>query len=35
MNVSYCVRSSIIAVVLLVIGAVLFNKKQDKFILYV
>ncbi|MCI5500878.1 MAG: ABC transporter permease [Lachnospiraceae bacterium] len=35
MNVSYTVTSAVIAVVCLVVGAGLFYKKQDKFILYV
>ena len=35
MDVSYAVNASIIAVVCLITGAVLFYKKQDKFILYV
>ena len=34
MNMQYCVLSAGIAVVLLVIGMVLFYKKQDDFILY-
>lgn len=35
MDVMYCTRSAVIAVVLLVAGAVLFYKNQDKFILHV
>lgn len=34
-NMQYCVTSSIVAVLLLLVGIVLFNKQQDKFILYV
>lgn len=34
-NVQYCVISGVISIVLLIIGAILFYKKQDKFILYV
>ncbi len=34
-NMQYCVTSSIVAVVLLLVGIVMFNKQQDKFILYV
>lgn len=35
MNVNYSITSAIVAVVMLVIGSILFYKKQDKFILYV
>lgn len=35
MNVNYSVTSAIVAVVTLIIGSLLFYKKQDKFILYV
>lgn len=35
MNMQYFAVSSVISVVLLVIGCILFYKKQDKFILYV
>ena len=35
MNVTYTVNASIMAVVCLIIGALMFYKKQDKFILYV
>lgn len=35
MNMTYCLHSSIIAVVLLVVGSIMFVRKQDKFILYV
>lgn len=35
MDVTYFVRSSIIAVCLLVVGAVMFYKNQDKFILHI
>lgn len=35
LNMHYCVTSAVVAVVLLLVGIVLFNKKQDKFILYV
>lgn len=34
-DMNYCAISSVIAVVLLVIGIVIFNKKQDEFILYI
>lgn len=34
-NMHYCIVSSVIAVVLLIIGIIMFNKQQDKFILYV
>lgn len=34
-NVQYCVISGAISIVLLIVGAILFYKKQDKFILYV
>lgn len=35
MDQTYLIRSSVFAVVVFVIGAVLFYKKQDKFILYI
>ena len=35
MNVNYSVTSAVVAVVTLIIGSLLFYKKQDKFILYV
>lgn len=35
MNMNYCMASLAIAVVTVVVGAVLFYRKQDKFILYV
>lgn len=35
MNTVYCVKSAVIAVVLLIIGAVMFYRNQDKFILHV
>ncbi len=35
MNMSYCLTSAVVAVVMLIIGAILFCRKQDKFILYV
>ena len=35
MNLQYCLTSAAISVILLVIGVILFYKKQDKFILYV
>ena len=35
LNMTYCAVSGIVAVVTLVIGSVLFYKKQDKFILYI
>lgn len=35
MNMDYCLVSSVIAVVTVVVGAILFYRKQDKFILYV
>lgn len=35
MNMTYCVTSAVVAVVVLIFGSVLFCKKQDKFILYV
>ncbi|MCH5267999.1 MAG: ABC transporter permease [Lachnospiraceae bacterium] len=35
MNMKHCVVSAAIAVLLLVVGIVFFNKKQDEFILYV
>ena len=34
MNMHYCVLSAGIAVALLVVGMILFYKKQDDFILY-
>lgn len=35
MNTAYFIRSSVIAVCLLVVGAVMFYKNQDKFILHI
>lgn len=35
MNMHYCLTSAVVAVITLIFGAVLFYKKQDKFILYV
>lgn len=35
MNIEYCIRSGVVAVFLLVVGAVLFYKNQDKFILHI
>lgn len=35
MNMQYCLVSAAIAVILLAVGIVIFNKQQDKFILYV
>lgn len=35
MNTSYILWSSIVAVASLIVGAIIFYKKQDKFILYV
>ena len=35
MDMSYCIHSAIFAIVSVIVGSVLFYKKQDKFILYV
>lgn len=35
MNMSYCITSAVVSVITLIFGAILFYKKQDKFILYV
>ena len=33
--IHYCITSAVISVVLLIVGILFFNKKQDEFILYV
>ena len=35
LDAHYCITSAVISVVLLIVGILFFNKKQDEFILYV